>query len=357
MLDLDQLDIKRVIVHHFPKRVTGIKQAVTPVLENSLYVLPPAGKGMFGKRIVEALGHRSHGIQADFVQLDAGSFFQTAADAMNCSDAEFVGWTHTMAAKLSVAQGLKDLAASKLLVVSGTVTQFARPFLAVIKAEMQDAFGERKDANAQVIIDYIKDIFLTETQRLYKIGFVQQTVAAANKDNGLFNTGDFSVHLFDHMLTGTETRSAAYYFYNEFLGADVASSDKRLTQEFYEKTLKFLDSRNYSPATRIEKAEGLRSTLRSNDQTVSVNDFGKAHLSAAEQTLYTEYMVRMGFPTHAITKDTAYVKSKLRRRQRVVFDSGVMITTPADQMNLITMDTSADGTVTVVVKGKIQSQE
>ncbi|WP_413456953.1 nucleoid-associated protein [Herbaspirillum huttiense] len=357
MLNLDQLDIRRVIVHHFPRRQKGIKQQVEPSLEQALYTLTAAGKGLFGRRIAEALGHRSHGIQADFVEVGERSFFQIAVQSMLGDDAEFIAGSHQMAAMLARAQGLKDLAASKLLVVSGAVTEFQRPFIAVIKAEMQDAFSERKIENSHVVIDYIRDIFLTETQRLFKIGFVQQTVVTPDVSLGAYTKDDFSVHLFDHLLTGTETRSAAFYFYSEFLGADVAASDKRLTQEFYEKTLQFIDAQSYTPAQRIEKLEDLRSHLRSNSQTILVEDFANSYLSVPERTAYADYMVRSGFPTHAITKDVSYVKNKLRRRQKVVFDSGVMITTPADQLNLIDITPLEDGTVNVRITGKIQSQE
>ncbi len=42
----------------------------------------------------------------------------------------------------------------------------------------------------------------------------------------------------------------------------------------------------------------------------------------------------------------------------MVFDSGVMITTPGDGMDLIALNAEAkDGTVTVIVKGKVESQE
>lgn len=357
MLDLDQLDIRRVIVHHLPKRAVGVKQIVEPIVEHALYDLQPAGKDVFGQRIAEALGHKSHGIQADFVRVDKGDFFQAAAAAMRADDDGFIEATQLIVQQLAIAQGLKDLAASKLLIVSGVVTALERPFISVIKAEMQNAFGERKEED-KIVIDYIKDVFLTESQRLYKIGFVQQTVAKSDPVDGLYNKADFRVHLFDHLLTGTETRSAAFYFYNEFMGADIAASDKRLTQEFYEKTLKFLSSSGLSPADRLDKVESLRSDLRSNVQTLSVSEFAKTHLSPELGKQYAAYMAKTGFPTHAVTKNTEYVKSKLRRRRKVIFDSGVMITTPADGMDLITLNAEAkDGTVTVIVKGKVESQE
>lgn len=120
----------------------------------------------------------------------------------------------------------RDYAPSKMIVLAGTVTNLLRPFSAVVKADMQDALGEKTE-NGKTVIDYLEHIFLTESQRLFKIGFVQQTAAKAPTKDSLYDPQYFSVHLFDHIMTSTESRKAAFYFYGDFLGADVSATDNR----------------------------------------------------------------------------------------------------------------------------------
>jgi hypothetical protein len=202
------------------------------------------------------------------------------------------------------------------------------------------------------VIDYLSEIFFAESQKLYKIGFVQKTNALGGKNH----PEHVAIHLFDHLMTGTETRGAAFYFYREFLGADVSASDRFLTKQFFEKTKDFL-TQSYSPAARIELGEALRAELRSNEQTISVAAFGAKHLDAASQAKYVAFMAKANFPAVSITKDTDFIKARLKRRQKIVFTSGVMITTPADQMQLIDIQQSVDGSTQVTIAGTVSSNE
>jgi hypothetical protein len=355
MLELKYLQINRLVIHHIHSR-DAERNFVKPNCANALLKLPQAALDMFTKRIAQALGNRSHGIKVDVQNSAAGSFFQQTAGAMRSADADFLTVSQQLANDLAQAQLARDLPDSKLIVVSGVVEQAQRPFLAVIKAETQDGLAERKQG-AGTQIDYLTNIFLTETQRLYKIGYVQQAVGQLTGGGG-FLPKEFAVHLFDHVMTGTETRGAAIYFYNGFMGTDISASDKRLTQNFYENTLAFIDSRPLDPSDRLDLLEALRSELRSNKQTLSVGDFADDHFAPADRGPYAEHMERANFPAHAVSKNTEFIASKLKRRQRVVFSSGVMITTPPDRLKeLVKVAVSVDGLTTVTISGTVQTQE
>jgi hypothetical protein len=103
----------------------------------------------------------------------------------------------------------------------------------------------------------------------------------------------------------------------------------------------------------------LRAELRSNHQTLSVTKFAQDHIQGAkDQADYVAYMQKSGFPAHAITKDVDYVKNRLRRRQKVYFDSDVVISTPADAVkDLLKFKDNGDGTTTVTVQGAVASNE
>lgn len=351
MIDLAFLSIERIIVHHIPPRADD-KSFMAPTCATTLVTLTKPGLDMFAKRITQALGHHSHGVQAQFHNTGAQSFFVNSVDLMEGNDAQFIASSAVAAHDLTRAQQSKNLAASKLIVISGRTSKAQVPFSAVVKSELQDGLTETS-SKGKTNVDYLTDIFFAESQKLYKIGFVQKTSKLGTKAA----PQHFAVHLFDHLMTGTETRSAAFYFYSEFLGADVAASDRHRTREFFDKTNEFVQAQPLPSAVKIALGEALRAELRSNKQTISVKGFADDHLEPALRGKYLAFMAKANISTHAITKDTEYIKSRLKRRQKVVFTSGVMITTPADKLSLISIEAPADGSTIVKISGTVESQE
>ncbi|WP_172583425.1 nucleoid-associated protein [Cupriavidus taiwanensis] len=349
------LKIDRLAVHDVHPRSVD-QSYVKPTHRPHLVKLPVSGMDMFNRRIAQALGHKSRGVRADFRETAAGTFFQDVAGLMHGDDKQFIDLSMAAANRLAKAQLNRDYAPSKMIVLAGTVTNLQRPFAAVVKADMQDALGEKTE-NGKTVIDYLEHIFLTESQRLFKIGFVQQTTAKAPVKGGIHDPQYYSVHLFDHIMTSTESRKAAYYFYGDFLGADVSATDKRLTKDFFEKTNRFFDTLDIPRSRRIDLGESLRAELRSNINTIGVASFGEKHLKKTEQAAYLKHMEKSGFPTHEITKDTDYIASKLKRRRKMVFTSGVVVTTPAEGTDWVSVENTVDGTTIVKIKGSIASEE
>jgi hypothetical protein len=356
MLDFSLLNISRLAIHHIHPRGPD-RSLVAPELGQSLVRLPARAEDMFNRRIARALGRSSNGIRMDFQRIDAGSFFQRAAQSMRCADDEFLNISHSFAQDLSNAQLSGDYAPSKLIVMSGTCGELQRPYCAVVKADMQDGLGEKK-MDDQTIIEHLDKIFFTETQRLYKIGFIQQNVATPAMQNGLFSGEQFIVHLFDHLMTGTETRGPALYFHNAFMGTSRAATDKRLTREFFDKTRAFFDSQDLATDQRLELMEALRSELRSKQQTIGVAEFGAKHLDADLQNAYLEFMQRAKFPDHAVTKDVEFIEARLKKRRKASLTSDVQIFAPADKFNeLIKIESTEDGNTILTIQGTIESIE
>lgn len=356
MLQIDLMTISRVVVHTIPSRAAD-KSYVEPTGGDELVHIDPAVSEMVVGRISKSLGHHSHGIQADFFDVGAGSMFQRACSMMDCADKEFIALARESAQRLAKVQQAKAFDTSKLIAMSGTVTANQRPFVAFIKADMEAALTEGKKGG-QTVLEIMQNLFMTDSQRLYKIGYIARTASGNGKKAGQYAQDQHSIHIFDHLMTGTESRKAAFYFYSEFLGSDVSASDRRLTQDFYEKTLKFIREQNFTPAKCIDLIESLRAELRSNTQSVSVADFATAHMNPQDGPKYVTYMETSKFPTHAITKDTEYVRNKLRKRQKITFTTGVQIFTPADQVkDLVELTQNDNGTTTVVIKGIVASNE
>ncbi len=158
MLDLQLLTINRLIIHHINPRGPD-KSYVAPTHGGQLAALPRSGLDMFTKRIAQALGHHSHGIQAQFDKTGPGSFFIDAVDMMDGDNPTFLATSQKVADTLAKAQQSKSLAASKLMLISGHTSIQQRPFCAVVKAELQDALAEKIE-KGKTVIDYLTEIFL-----------------------------------------------------------------------------------------------------------------------------------------------------------------------------------------------------
>lgn len=355
MLDLENLNIQRITVFSIPEDQPS-KAPGIPTGGLSLVQLNQQARDMLKKRLVKALGKASHGIEVSIHDSSAQSFFQVGAAALTAPDADFLAAAATFAIMLAGAQNNVNLKASKLVVIGGVVTAHARPFLAAVKAELQDALSESGSQNTTAI-QHLQDIFMTESQRLYKIGFLQRTVTNPSITNGVFDVHQHSIHLFDHLMTSLETRAAAHYFYSEFLGCQTANSARSRTRDFFNQTLEFINGSGFSEVKRTDLQEALRTDLRSNTAHVSVTDFAQAHMTIPDQVANGNFMTNKGFPAHAVAKDTEYVKSWLRKRRKITFTSGVTVSTPPDDLGLVTVTANQDGSSTVHIPGTESSRE
>lgn len=351
MLDLQGLTIERVAVFNIPTDNED-KTPGVPTGGEALVGLPAGAQVMMTKRIAKALGQRSHGIEVAVTETEAGSFFQRCCECMDADDDGFLEGARALAVALARAQNNVHLSACKLVVMQGTVGDVARKYIAVVKAELQDALFERRNE-----LQHLTEIFMTESQRLYKIGFVQRTVARARHPEGVYDTEQHEVHLFDHLMTSMETRSAAHYFYSGFMGCQTARSARSQTRAFYDQTSNFLHAADIESDRRVELLEALRTELRSNQGTLSFTNFGEDVMTVPEQREYFRHMRAKEFPDHAIEKDIEYVRNFLRRRRRILFSSGVQILTPPDAIDMVQVVTNDDGSSTVTIQGVEQSRQ
>ena len=351
MLDLTALTCNRVAVFHIPPdqpdRTPGV-----PTRTQGLVHLDASATAMVQMRLTKALGKNSHGIEVTISNTDPAAFVQVACHALDADDAKFLADADALAVLMAKAQNNFSLGASKLVVVGGTLGAQKRRFLAVVKAELQEALGQRSNT-----VEHLKEIFMTESQRLYKIGFLHRTVGKASHPGGVYSAGDHAVHLFDHLMTKTETKAAAHYFYNGFLGCVTATSARALTKQFYEQTQNFIHSTDLDANDRFDLVDSLRADLRSNHATISVDSFATAHLTKALARDYKAFMEEKKFPAIAITKDNEYVTSKLKRKRKITFSTGIVITTPPDMLNGVLVTANEDGTSTVRISGIEKSRE
>lgn len=318
--------IDRLIVHRVFSRSPD-KQFRPPKCGTALIILDDA-RNALQKRITEALGSRSHGTEMSIENTDVNSFFQNGAGMLRSDEPTFINLSKQLADALGRAQLLTNAPGGILAIIRGRVGNDGRPFLAAIKAETQDGFRAEEQGEA-VTMQYIRDLLLTPTQRLYKIGVLIETSNDEPGSEG-YNPANYRVFLFDHLMTSTETRNAASYFFSSFLGLSMQASSKKLTRDFFEWTKEYINTASPDMEVRVEMQEALQAELRSNQTLVSTYEFAERHLPQQLRQDYLQLMQSKGFPQNSVVKDTHYIQTKLRSRRKVFLSSGVQLSAPPD---------------------------
>lgn len=346
--------IEKVIIHKIFARSGG--EMVAPKTSNKFITFPQEALDTLQLRIYKALGNRSHGIEMSIAEVEAESFFQKAATMLACPDIEFISRSQSLASDLSKAQTTTNAPGGMLAIIRGRLGTQSTPFLAVIKADIQDGFKAEEDEE-NVTAEYISTLLLTEAQKLYKIGLISPIVSRAPV-NGLYGPEDYRAFLFDHLMTATETRKAASYFYNSFLGMSIQASSKKLTQEFFEFTKTFIDTAQISIDEKLDLHEALRAELKSQSATISTAEFMTKSIPHQLQDGYSSFMASKGFPKNAVIKDNEYISTKLRRRRKYIFSNGVWLSTPpdADETSVKIEAQDEYGTTIVTINSRLESQ-
>ncbi|MDO9054562.1 MAG: nucleoid-associated protein [Gallionella sp.] len=350
------LTIERIIVHRIYARGPD-KQLKEPKVSSKLINLEQAALDALQMRITAALGNKSHGLEMTISEVGENSFFQVAATMIQAQDDKFIALTKALANGLNKAQLNTTAPGGMLAIINGRVGKDSLPFIAAIKAEPQDGF-KTDEKDDQVTMEYIAELLLTNTQRLYKIGLLTEIASKPANADG-HHASNYRAFLFDHLMTATETRSAAIYFYRGFLGMDTQASSKKLTQDFFELTRSFIDTSPITDDKKIDFHESLRSELRSQEATISVAAFGVKHFQNDMRKQYEVFMHGKGFPQNAVNKDTDYIHCKLSRRRKYIFTNGVSISTPPEKAeDFLEIEPANTAGITVVrIKASFKGQE
>jgi hypothetical protein len=350
-LDTANLSIEDIICHRvFARDASKVPKG--PVLAAGLMKLPTQGLDALQERLTAALGSRSHGLEMSIEKSDVTSFLQLAAHAISQDKAGFIVSSHEMAKKLALAQANTSGLSGVLLVLRGRVGKHPRRFVAVIKAEVHDGFATG-EADKAVDVNYLTSLMLTPTQRLYKVGLLLELASGPVKAVGTYDPTGYQAFLFDHLITATETRSAAAYFYAHFLGMDIQKSSRKMTQEFFQHSETFIKTCSLDDDDKWALREALRVDLRSASTVISVSDFASAHIAdEAVRDAYCEFLEDRGFPKAAVSKDVAYVKAQLRKPRKLSFSTGVKVLIPADaDQNVVTVTEQTATSATLVISG------
>lgn len=349
------LIVERVISHTIFARGKD-KEIVPPKTSDDLLPLQQESMDLLQARTTVALGSTSHGIETEIITSEIGSFFEIADKMLDADDSGFVNYSKQLAMNLAKSQTNPKWPGGVLIVMQGTVGECNRRFIGVLKAETDKGFN-LKEQNGKTILELVKDMLLTATQKLYKIGVLVEIQQISNEIAR--EVGHYRAFLFDHLLTSTETANAASYFYNAFLGMGILSSSKYKTRLFFEETKGFINKLNVDDDKKFEFREALRTELRNQSLTINTREFAERNFPQEYRNSYILHMSEVGMPDQAVVKDLDYIKSKLRRPRSYFFSTGVKINAPAnaDFKDLVAVELYQDGYTTVRIKGQVEKTE
>ena len=340
--------INRIIIHEVHKRVIS-DQPGKIVFGNELVSLPPDGITTLRDRIVNALGSDSHCIELTIEKKDTSSLFSISKSLLSTTDKNtFIESSKNCAVLLQDAQSSLQIPGGILVVIDGSTSNSKLPFLCYIKAETHEGFLEQKRSGS-ITLSYLSDLLLTPQQKLYKIGFFIEN----NR-----STDNYSTFVYDHNMTRLETKQAAKYFYQSFMGCSLSPSEKKLTQDFYTLTKDFINDLPITEQERLDLNYGLYTYLKvSTSSLISISDFAKDFVQPELRDPYSNYMKQNNFPTISINKDITYIKNKLRNRT-IHFTNNVKIIAPSsDFSNLVSIEKEDNGFTLIKVNGKVKCHD
>ncbi|MBD0332780.1 MAG: nucleoid-associated protein [Chitinophagaceae bacterium] len=237
----------------------------------------------------------------------------------NKSDEEFITISQEAADLLAESQKRLNIPGGYLLVMDCLDEISETSIYIIIKAEPHEAL-RRIDGQSQISL--IDKVFLSPTQKLFKIGIVYE------KENPLSEQPNdrYGCFLYDDQFRLAS--HPAEYFYKDFLGFSVGTNRKIQSQRFFDKTERFIRENIVDIDQKVEMLRALRIEFTANqNDTVSPSQFSQTYLPAE---LRGQYMDEIGHELPiAIVKDTTLIKNKLNKR-RIDFPNNIYIIGPAE---------------------------
>jgi hypothetical protein len=318
-IDLSALNIKSVIVH----RVPSCNASTSPECSNQPLALDTQAIAALQARITEAVGRTSNCVEMGITDSSESSTASQIANILSQKTIPtFVSVSSSLAYRLHQVQNLPTIPGGIMLAVQGRTGISQDEFVALIKAEVHDGFSFMNPTN----IEFLSNLFLTQQQRLYKIGFFvrKEAIHPPSPDN-------FNVYVYDHNITKSGTDGAAKYFYLSFLGCAPIMNAKQLTEKFYNTTKDFITNvASFSPEKKVDLFNALHVYLKT-DQSALINpeEFSGRYFPTPEiRDQYSSLLETINFPSTAIPKDITGIARRLRLRS-IKFNSGVKITFPS----------------------------
>ncbi|WP_323034899.1 nucleoid-associated protein [Pararhodobacter sp.] len=306
---LENLRISDVAVHEVFTRGQD-RRLVQPEYALALENLSVEAMTAFRQRATDALSAKAKSVEMQIIRTGVGTFQGDAAAMVALTAPEaFLQASRRVADRLAEAQTSQAIPGGIVIVFRGVTGPTDLPFVAVIKAEVQEGFRRRRDGTA-VITEFVNDLFLTKATRLYKLGFMVASGAAPYRDEA------WRCLVFDHHIVASNREAAAIYFYESLLGCGFREDSAYETAKFFNLTKEFAVKNIEDRAVRHRVQDSLFTYIK-NDQapTFTVDEFAERYVPLDIRDRYQTFMRNKQFPERAVRRDIAELRSRLKRRR------------------------------------------
>jgi hypothetical protein len=355
----ENFKVKRVIIHEIFKK--EMDSSVPPDYSESLLDINGEALDVFQERVLEAVAHDSQCIQMDIARIDDDSAYKVMEPFLDneLADSDFISMSKSLTIKLAAAQMSRTIPGGAVIIFESAIGKNNKKCIGIIKAEKHGGFSMQVNEKGKgKIIEYIKNLFLTPQQKLYKIGLLVDIRHTMSTPRTIDHVEMF---VFDSNNSKATGKTNANYFFDGFLGCNYKKDDEILTRDFYENTKEFLSNPKKSKLSGgeiVDRMTALYTYLKvDNIQTISVDDFAQKYLPDVEvRDLYSNYMQSKKIPMNSFSKNTDMIKNKLRKR-KIKFTNEVDIYAPSEdfEKNVRFIEKTEISTI-VEIKGKIKTE-
>lgn len=310
--DLSTLSIKKAIVHDIPKHKKD-DFSKDPIFSSQESELSERLKLFFQDSIVKALS-KDNSYKISYKE-DSTSPVQTQINTIITSTPDdFVNQSQHIGQHLFNIQ--KGNNASGILFIIKALLS-GKNVCILMKLE--------RDSGAQLTlnpktksfdISEVEDLMLTSKTKIFKIALLFK-----RDDYHCDYDGDIT----DYQQNIKQKRAINSFFIDDFLGCRAYADPKVTTQNFYNLTTTFIDSRIVDPIKQAEYHQHLNSYLQRNITTLNPKEFANEYLSEAlEQDEYKAFLETERFEFRAFPKDLTLIKTRIEKFV-VSFQNGISI--------------------------------
>ncbi len=353
--EFSNMRLHRIIVHQIFKRDEN-GNVQEPHYSRELTELDQSGLNALQERIVDAIGDDSHSLEMHINDSETNSTFDICSSLIDMNTDDFINSSVRIPQKLANAQNSRRIPGGIVLIITGLIGAENNRFIGIIKAEIHSGFTVN-ERQSSINLNYLSQLLLTPQQKFYKIGiFVEKNNDLPEGEERV--PEDFKVFVYDHNMLRNETRQAARYFYEAFLGCTISSTDRAMTRSFYTYTKEYINNLNVTDEDKIDLNTSLYTYLKvSQENLVETNTFADLYIDDEYKDEYLSFMEEKEVPSRGFAKDLHYIVSKLRRR-RIKFSSRVQIIAPSDDFSqLIQVVNSNNDETTLTIKGHIDKED
>lgn len=320
MLNYGTINVRRVIMHTIHPKPANIQNTTAyTTLYDQLFEVEENVQAIIRARLNEAAGKVGKSFKLTIEDVTANSFFAKCDLLRLKNDEEFIQASKEIAEHLAGAQTKTNYPGGFLLIIEATLAATNNTVYIVIKAEPHDALVLR-----QTKIERLSDIFLSPTQKFYKIGVIaeRQTEGSENQR--------YDAYLFDDQFGSSGL--PAEYFFKDFLGFSIDSNAELQSSRFYKLTESF--TRADETMTSEQKTavfDGLRTEFDSNlNPVLDPILFARQYFPTEEIRANFEQAVRE-LPGR-ITKSKTLIKAKINNK-KLDFPDKIKISGPGNQFD------------------------